>query len=126
MNQFDETTMMEIESALEVADSMDGMDDDLLLDGGNELQNENAGLVGRMTDDEVALQPTTNLNRVEGITDEVNSCSRKVLTLKMTVEPTPAQGTVELRADVGTTADRAPTHPSRGTDDPNANNASTG
>ena len=42
---------MEIESALEIADSMDGMDDDLLVYDSNELRYENAGFVGRITEE---------------------------------------------------------------------------
>jgi hypothetical protein len=76
MDDFDETTMMEIESALEIADSMDGMDDDILGNDVNELQYENVGLVARMTDNEMASHPTTNLDSVERITEEVN-CFKK-------------------------------------------------
>ena len=51
MDEIDEMTMMEIENALEIADSMDGMDDDILGDDGNESQYKNAGLVGRVTEE---------------------------------------------------------------------------
>lgn len=60
MDQIDEMTMMEIESALEIADSMDGMDNDIFGDDDNELEHENADLVGRATEEVNCFEENVN------------------------------------------------------------------
>jgi hypothetical protein len=71
MEQYNETTMMDIDDVLEVQSSVDGMDDDILLDIPTERSNDQGypGMatgshVQRMTDTERPQQSTNNMERV--------------------------------------------------------------
>jgi hypothetical protein len=87
--------MMEIEDILEIIDSMDNMDDDILGDEDNKLQNEKTDLIDHMTDDEMISHPIINLDNIEYMSEKINSDSRKILTLKMTIESIPIHDTIE-------------------------------
>jgi hypothetical protein len=47
--------IMEIESILKIIDSMDNMDDNILLDNGNDLYDKNIDLIDRIINDEIIL-----------------------------------------------------------------------
>lgn len=72
MEQYNETTMMDIDDVLEVQSSVDGMDDDILHDIPSERSNDpgypgiaTGSHVHRMTDTERPQQTTSNMERAE-------------------------------------------------------------
>ena len=96
MDQYNETTMMDIDDLLEVQSSIDGMDDDILHDIPSErsYDQEYPGMVShvhRMTDTERPHQTTSNMEIagfvVEGMPVE---------------QPTTTPGTTEHNTNQGT------------------------
>jgi hypothetical protein len=111
MDQYDETTtMMDIDDGLEVQDSIDGMDDDILYDNRDELRHdhEHPDYVHSAIDTEMPHQSTRNAE-MAGLTVE-----------EMTINQPTTSGTVECNDNLGIADDPA-ANPSVNEADPMVN-----